>query len=265
MSAGAMVVMVPCPTGETAKGDVSLAHYADWLDGVVMHGGADAWPGSYGEEPLRPKWLGDRARDLYDLAVVEAFSQAGQAHFWGVPGLQLINVAFWRHALPRNLTQVPGAQVHRNAHAYDRHQHDIEVVGTARTRPGYPGVRTARVNSIHHQAIKDVAPGFTVDAWSMPDGIAEAIYRQNRSKSYVAATQWHPEFEIAECPTLNSRPLLDDFLAACALAKQRPAAATAPFRFVTGRPVCCGGPCCAYAKILIAVTASFTSAKAQKY
>ena len=44
MSAGAMVVMVPCPTGETARGDVTLAHYAQWLDGVVMHGGADVWP-----------------------------------------------------------------------------------------------------------------------------------------------------------------------------------------------------------------------------
>src|SRR5256885_13158804 len=53
MSAGAMVVMVPCPTGETARGDVTLEHYAEWLDGVVMHGGADVWPGSYGEEPDR--------------------------------------------------------------------------------------------------------------------------------------------------------------------------------------------------------------------
>ena len=87
MSAGAMVVMVPCPTGETAKGDVSLAHYADWLDGVVMHGGADVWPGSYGEEPLRPEWLGDRVRDLYDLAVVEAFSQAGKPIFGVCRGL----------------------------------------------------------------------------------------------------------------------------------------------------------------------------------
>ena len=52
MSAGAMVVMVPCPTGETARGDTKLSHYAEWLDGVVMHGGADVWPGSYGEVPL---------------------------------------------------------------------------------------------------------------------------------------------------------------------------------------------------------------------
>ena len=59
MSAGAMVVMVPCPTGETARGDVTLAHYADWLDGVVMHGGTDVWPGNYGEQPLRPEWNGD--------------------------------------------------------------------------------------------------------------------------------------------------------------------------------------------------------------
>ena len=53
MSAGAMVVMVPCPTGETARGDVTLDHYAEWLHGIVMHGGADVWPGNYGAEPLR--------------------------------------------------------------------------------------------------------------------------------------------------------------------------------------------------------------------
>ena len=66
MSAGAMVVMVPCPTGDTARGDVTLDHYAEWLVGVVMHGGADVWPGNYGEEPLREEWVGDRVRDLYD-------------------------------------------------------------------------------------------------------------------------------------------------------------------------------------------------------
>ena len=63
MSAGAMVVMVPCPTGATARGDVTLAHYAQWLDGVVMHGGADVWPGSYGEVPLKDAWIGDQIRD----------------------------------------------------------------------------------------------------------------------------------------------------------------------------------------------------------
>ena len=94
MSAGAMVVMVPCPTGETARGDTKLSHYAEWLDGVVMHGGADVWPGSYGEVPLKDAWIGDRIRDLYDLALVEAFEQAGKPIFGVCRGLQLINVAF---------------------------------------------------------------------------------------------------------------------------------------------------------------------------
>src|SRR5690349_11453776 len=94
MSAGAMVVMVPCPTGATARGDTKLSHYAEWLDGVVMHGGADVWPGSYGEVPLKDAWVGDRIRDLYDLALVEAFEQAGKPIFGVCRGLQLINVAF---------------------------------------------------------------------------------------------------------------------------------------------------------------------------
>jgi hypothetical protein len=66
MSSGAMVVMVPCPTGSTQRGDVTYEHYAQWLDGLVLHGGADVWPGSYGEEPLDEKWAGDRVRDEYD-------------------------------------------------------------------------------------------------------------------------------------------------------------------------------------------------------
>ena len=93
MSAGAMVVvMVPCPTGETARGDVTLQHYAEWLDGVVMHGGADVARQLW-RRTLREEWIGDRVRDIYDLALVKALPR-WQTHFWRVPGLQLINVAF---------------------------------------------------------------------------------------------------------------------------------------------------------------------------
>ncbi|CAB5645191.1 Gamma-glutamyl-gamma-aminobutyrate hydrolase PuuD [Comamonas aquatica] len=230
MSSGAMVVMVPCPMGETAKGDVTLAHYAQWLDGVVMHGGADVWPGSYGEEPLRPEWLGDRVRDLYDLAVVEAFSQAGKPIFGVCRGLQLINVAFGGTLYQDILTQVPGAQMHRNATTYDRHQHDIHIVKGSRLAQLYPNTYMARVNSIHHQGIKDVAPGFEVEAWSVPDHIPEAIYRRAPGQSYIAATQWHPEFHHQDSPIIDSSVLLGDFLSACQRAKFQPAVGHSPFR-----------------------------------
>ncbi|KTT15544.1 type 1 glutamine amidotransferase [Pseudacidovorax intermedius] len=227
MSAGAMVVMVPCPTGDTARGDTSLAHYAEWLDGVVMHGGADVWPGSYGEEPLKEAWIGDRIRDLYDLALVEAFEQAGKPIFGVCRGLQLINVAFGgslyqdieeQHGHPETLR-------HRDPVAYDQNFHGIEIVAGTRLAQMYPGVAQARVNSIHHQGIKNLAPGFEVEAWSLPDRVPEAIRRRpdQGSHSYIAATQWHPEFhKYGSTDTINDTPILHDFLWACATARLHP-------------------------------------------
>ena len=224
MSAGAMVVMVPCPTGETARGDVTLAHYADWLDGVVMHGGADVWPGSYGEVPMRDEWQGDRVRDLYDLAVVEAFAQAGKPIFGVCRGLQLINVAFGGTLYQDLQVQHPGAQLHRNASTYDQHFHDIDIVPGTRLAQLYPGQRRVCVNSIHHQGIKQIAPDFVVEAFSHPDGVPEAIRRRpGRGRGgYIAATQWHPEFHKAGTQTVDDTAILHDFLNACTAAHSFP-------------------------------------------
>lgn len=233
MSGGAMVVMVPCPTGETARGDVTLAHYADWLDGMVMHGGSDVWPGHYGEQPLRPEWKGDKVRDLYDMAVIEAFSQAGKPIFGICRGLQIINVAFGGTLYQDIQTQVAGAQQHRNATEYDRHYHDIAIEPGSRLATLYGGLQSARVNSIHHQGIKEVAPEFNIEAWSLPDHIPEAIYRNPFSlKSYIAATQWHPEFQFSHpnISTLDDSVLLHDFLGACARARVRPGQSHSPFQ-----------------------------------
>ncbi len=223
MSAGAMVVMVPCPTGETARGDVTLAHYADWLDGVVMHGGADVWPGSYGEAPLRADWEGDRVRDLYDLAVVEAFSQAGKPIFGICRGLQLINVAFGGSLYQDIETQRPGALLHRDPKTYDQNFHELDFVPGSHLAQLYPGVRRTRVNSIHHQGIKRLAPDFQIEAFSHPDVVPEAIRRiPGPGRSYIAATQWHPEFSSHSAKTVDDTPILNDFLAACTAAKVHP-------------------------------------------
>ena len=232
MSAGAMVVMVPCPTGETARGDVTLAHYAEWLDGVVLHGGSDVWPGTYGEEPLKEAWIGDRIRDLYDLAVVEAFAQAGKPIFGVCRGLQLINVAFGGTLYQDIETQLKGSLRHRDASTYDQNFHDIDIAPRSRLAQLYPGLSRARVNSIHHQGIKDLAPGFDVEAWSIPDHVPEAIRRRDGlNKGYIAATQWHPEFHKAGATdTLNDTAILHDFLSAARAARVTPQPAHLPGR-----------------------------------
>ena len=76
----------------------------------------------------------------------------------------------------------------------------------------YPGVERARVNSIHHQGIKDLAPEFVAEAFSVPDGMVEAIRRKDPAKSYIAALQWHPEFHQPGSDTIDDAAVLERVL-----------------------------------------------------
>lgn len=221
MSSGAMVVMVPCPTGSTQRGDVHFDDYAQWLDGLVLHGGADVWPGSYGEDPLEERWSGDRVRDEYDKALVASFERAGKPVFGICRGMQLLNVAYGGTLYQDIATQVPESFVHRDAVVYDQNFHSVEIVQGTQLSRLYPGVERVRVNSIHHQGIKDLAPEFEAEAFSVDDGIVEAIRRKDRSKSYIAALQWHPEFHQPGADTIDDAAVLEDFLCAVKEAKTR--------------------------------------------
>ncbi len=234
MSSGAMVVMVPCPTGATMRGDVTFDHYAEWLDGLVLHGGADVWPGSYGEEPLHENWGGDRVRDEYDKALVAAFERVGKPMFGVCRGLQLLNVAFGGTLYQDINTQVPDSFVHRDAATYDLNYHSIDIRQGSRLSSLYPGVERARVNSIHHQAIKDLSPEFDAEAYSATDGIVEAIRRKDAGKSYIAAVQWHPEFHKIGSDTIDDSAMLEDFLRAVAEARRRPAIKADDVQLVEG-------------------------------
>jgi putative glutamine amidotransferase len=243
-SSGAVAFVIPSPEGPTKRGDVSLDHYADLLDGLLLEGGSDMWPGSYGETPLRPEWSGDRVRDGYEIALTRAFVDRGKPVLGVCRGLQVLNVAFGGTLYQDITTQHAGALRHRDARLYDQNFHAIEIVPATRLAQLYPHTPTAVVNSVHHQGIKELAPFMQVEARCPNDGIIEAIRYDNargRVKSYVAAVQWHPEFhdrgesarwrampasampagwqpppQLADLPPLlDDDPILEDFLAAC--------------------------------------------------
>ena len=220
MAAGAMPVLIPSPDGDTARGDVTLGDYAQWLDGVVMHGGADVWPGSYGEEPLRPEWSGDRIRDEYEIALVKAFVAAGKPVLGICRGLQLINVAFGGTLYQDTSTQREGALVHRDGQIYDQQFHTVSIEPKSRLSAILAGVTSCKINSIHHQSIKDLAPGFVVEARCPDDGVIEAI--RHTGAAWVSGVQWHPEFHKPEYGVLDDTPLLNDFLAAAMAARTSP-------------------------------------------
>ena len=221
MSGGALPVMIPSPAGDTAGNNVAgsapFDDYAQWLDGLVLHGGADVWPGSYGETPLQPQWNGDRIRDEYEQALVKAFVAAGKPVFGVCRGLQLINVAFGGTLYQDIATQQPDALVHRDADSYDHNFHQLEIVPKTRLDALLTGLSSYKINSIHHQGIKDLAPGFVVEARCPDDGVIEAI--RHTGPSYVAAVQWHPEFHQPALGTMDDSALLIDFLAAAQAAR----------------------------------------------
>jgi putative glutamine amidotransferase len=218
MSTGALAVMIPSPAGETQKGDASLDDYAGWLDALVLEGGSDVWPGSYGEEAIEARWQGDRVRDEYERDLLHAFAARGKPVLGICRGLQLMNVAHGGTLFQDIDTQRPGEVRHRDAVAYDRNLHPLDFVPGTRLSEIFEGATRAVVSSVHHQAVKDLAPGFVVEARCPVDGMIEAIRKPG--PNFMAAVQWHPEFHRSGEGTLDDRPLLDDFLHAARAAQQ---------------------------------------------
>ena len=216
-SQGALALLIPAPDGDTRRGDVTLEHYAERLDGLVLEGGSDMWPGSYGEQPLRAEWSGDRIRDEYEMALLRAFVSRGKPVLGICRGMQVLNVAYGGTLYQDLALQKPGPLFHRSAQLYDRNHHQIELVADTRLAQLYPGLASATVNSVHHQGIRELAPGFIVEARS-PDGVIEAF--RCESAPYVAGVQWHPEFHVGDnSHLLSGAPLLADFMAACSASR----------------------------------------------
>jgi len=215
MTANALVFMVPSIEGGglLRRGNIRIADYVEALDGLVLQGGADVSPLTYGETPLRPEWSGDRIRDMYEIDLLQEFVSAGKPVLGICRGLQLINVAFGGTLYQDILHQHGDELEHHDPAAFDRHYHAIAFVAGSGLARLYPALGSARVNSIHHQAVKDLGRGLAVEALSVPDDIVEAI--RLRGPNYVVGLQWHPEFhDPADATLLDGTAILAEFLAA---------------------------------------------------
>lgn len=203
--------------------EVNLADYAQQLDGLVLQGGNDIAPQTYGEQPLHVDWSGDRIRDRYEIELFKAFVAAGKPVIGICRGCQLINVALGGTLYQDIPTQRPDAPGHRDMALYDAQFHDIALLPGSRLSQLYGGATRGEVNSIHHQAVKDLGRNLVVEAQGLDDGIVEAIRWQG--PGYVFGMQWHPEF-MAQQPArprqLDGEPILHEFLSAACERKARP-------------------------------------------
>jgi putative glutamine amidotransferase len=214
MSRDVLVLMVPTvdKEGLIHRSNIRLSDYARHLDGLVLQGGADVAPETYGEEPLNPEWAGDRVRDVYEMELLHEFVEAGKPVLGICRGAQIINVAYGGTLYQDINTLVPDTFEHRSEINYDSNIHTITIEADSGLAKLYPGVKTARINSIHHQAVKALGRELKVEARSEPDQMVEAI--RLAGKNYVFGVQWHPEFlQPGDETILSPVPILDDFLA----------------------------------------------------
>src|SRR5690606_23442049 len=125
------------------------------LDGLVLQGGADVSPQSYAQVATRPEWNGDRARDVYELELLHEFIEAGKPVLGVCRGCQLINVAFGGTLYQDIVSDVPAAIEHVTD-LYDNHYHEIHFAPGSSLAELFPAKGGALVNSIHHQAVKEL-------------------------------------------------------------------------------------------------------------
>jgi putative glutamine amidotransferase len=219
MGHGALALMIPT-IGQDAginRSAVSIRDYVSSLDGLVLQGGADVCPMSYGQEPLRPEWAGDRIRDLFEIDLIWEFVIQGKPVLGVCRGAQLINVACGG-TLHQDIAEFcPGAGRHRDDALYDKFHHDIELLPDSRLAHLFPGQGICRVNSIHHQAINKLGKDLVVEARATGDGIVEAI--RWTGAGYMFGCQWHPEFHEGGGDALDSGVVMRDFLEAARAAR----------------------------------------------
>ena len=178
----------------------------DMCDGILLTGGHDVSPEIYGEEPLDGKVSCCRERDNMEKLVLEDAMKEGKPILGICRGIQFINAVLGGTLYQDLPSQHPSQIEHHQTPPYDIPVHDVII---SRSKPLYECLGTDRisVNSYHHQAVKDVAPGLKIMAES-EDGLVEALFKP--FYSFLWAVQWHPEFSYKNDE--NSRKIFRAFV-----------------------------------------------------
>ncbi len=169
----------------------SLAASAlDGCDGLLLSGGEDIEPSWYGADPSPLLDQPSRERDLFELALFAVARQRGLPILGICRGIQLINVALGGTLFQDLPSERPGKVDHSPKDARDTRTHTVRLQPGSRAARALDVTQTT-VNSVHHQAIKDLAKGLVASGWS-DDGLIEAV-ESEPGASWVLAVQWHPE------------------------------------------------------------------------
>ena len=204
--AGGIPVMLPL-----TDDNQELEQLVKMCEGFLFTGGHDVTPELYGETALEGLVCSCSKRDAMENEVLE-LAIANKKPILGIcRGIQFINAALGGTLYQDIPTQHPTQIDHHQAPPYDVSVHEVEIV---KGSPLYKCLNTERlsVNSYHHQAVKDVAPGLKIMA-AAEDGLVEGLYMPEHR--FLWAVQWHPEFSFWKDE--NSRKIFKAFVDAAGI------------------------------------------------
>jgi putative glutamine amidotransferase len=184
--AGALPLMIPPDPHLVQAPDEIL----DRIDGLILAGGADVDPSSYGAE-LHPETRGTLPeRDRVEIALARRAVQRDLPVLGICRGMQLINVALGG-TLHQHLPDLVGNNEHRrNPGSFDGSEHDVQLEqGSLAARAAGEELHVSK--SHHHQGVDAIGDGLVVTGLSALDDLPEAI--EAPACSFVLGVQWHPE------------------------------------------------------------------------
>lgn len=195
MQAGGVPVLIP-----------SMLHADGWdalyarLDGILFSGGGDIAIEHFDGVP-HPRVYGvDPERDAIELKLIQASAADGKPFLGICRGCQLVNVGLGGTLYTHLPDQLPGALDHAyRGHLRTTLVHQVKLEEGTRAAEIF-GEPILKVNSLHHQGLKDLAPALRAAGYA-PDGLVEAVELPDHP--FGIAVQWHPEWLTDQQPTRN--------------------------------------------------------------
>jgi putative glutamine amidotransferase len=185
----------------------SAAAILDSVDGLVLTGGGDIDPAMYGEQRHEKVRSVNVERDTTEAALVAAAKMRRTPVLAICRGIQMLNVALGGTLVQDIPSQVGTTIAHDEDTPRDLRSHDITIESGSLIARAV-GTADCRVNSFHHQSVKDVAEGMQVTARSA-DGVIEGM-ESTSPDWWVLGVQWHPE-EMTQSPEPWDRGLFKSF------------------------------------------------------
>ncbi|PJJ30006.1 gamma-glutamyl-gamma-aminobutyrate hydrolase family protein [Lacrimispora celerecrescens] len=186
-AAGAIPVVMPLDASEE-----DLKQLTKDMDGFLFTGGPDVHPFLFGEETQAHCGNVSPARDQMEISLLPMIMELRKPVLGICRGIQVLNIALggniWQDIPSQVTREFPLA--HSQPFSYDMPCHTVALTeGSLLARISESS--SIKVNSMHHQAVRDLAPGLIASAYS-PDHLIEAL--EMTDYPFFIGVQWHPEY-----------------------------------------------------------------------